>query len=363
MKFTVSKENLKQAISKVINVISNKVTLPALSNILIEAEGDTLCMTSSDLEISIKTTVAALVFEPGATTLPAKKLAQIANDLPAGDVTIETSEDEIATITCQRALFKIHGLSATEYQKPEDFQEDWTFTMKGIDLIKNIAKVAYARSDDESRRVLNGVLFSVRAGSLTIAATDGRRLSLVEKNLEADIQEDGDIILPTKVTSELTKSLDANADVIIRIAAAAVAFVTPDTTIISKLIEGNYPNYRQVIPETFTNKILIPRLRFMDALRRVAIVVQDSSASVKLTLTPNTLNLSAFSHEIGEASEPVDVEYEGPELEFSFNPDFMADPLKLLECDQLIMQFSDDLSPVQLSGDEGFLYILMPMRG
>ncbi len=363
MQFTVTKENLKSAISKVSGIVSSKVMLPALNNILIEAEGDTVSMTASDLEISIKTTISALIMEPGETTLPAKKLQQIANDLPAGDVTITTNEDEVATITCQRSLFKLHGLAAVNYQKPEEFQEDWTLTMPALDLVKSLAKVSYAKSEDEQRRVLNGVLFSVRGGVLTFAATDGRRLALVEKTLEAENLADGDIILPTKVTQELSKTLDLTGDVVIKISASSVLFASKDTTIISKLVEGVYPNYRQVIPESFTRQIEIPRVIFTDVLRRVSIVVQESGASVKFSLADNLLTISASNPELGEASEPIDIEYTDTPLDIAFNPQFVNEPLKLLDCDKIIMKFSDDLSPVEIAGDEGFLYIIMPMRG
>jgi len=363
MKITVTKENLNNAIRKVISAISSKGTLPILNNILIEAEGDTVCLSAYDLEIFIHTTIPAIVHEPGATTVPSKKFAQIASDLPAGDITIDTDADEHSTITCQRSRFKIHGLSAISYQKPEDFQEEWSFTMPAKDLFKNLAKVSYARSDDESRRTLTGVLFSVRGGTWTIAATDGRRLALVEKPLDSAVTADGDIILPCKVTAELAKSLDPEANVAIRISSSMIVFETPETTITSKLLDGVYPNYRQVIPSSFVHKLEIPRAVFSDALRRVSLVVTDANLSISLALSKDSLVISGNSADIGEASEAVDVEYDGPEMTINFNPQFYSEPLKLLDCDKFVMNFTDDLSPVELSGDDGFIYILMPMRG
>ena len=364
MKLTVTKENLVSAIKRVVNAVSSKITLPALSNILVEAEGDSMILTASDLELSIEARVPAMVFEAGATTFPAKKFMQIANGLPNGDVTIETTDDEQSTLSCQKAYFKIHGLAAENFQKPEEVQEEWTLKLPVQDLVKNLIKVSYAKSmDEDGRRYLNGVLLSVRGDVLTIAATDGRRLALVEKPLEAGTAVDGDIILPAKASVELTRSLDGVGEVTIRVSQSTIVFETADVVLTSKLIEGTYPNYRQVIPKTFAKNVAIPRAAFSEALARVSMVVSDSSTSVRLTLGENTLTISANSNEVGESSEPVEIEYTDEPFEISFNPQFVSEPLKYLDCEQLIMQFSDDLSPVALTGDEGFLYIIMPMRG
>lgn len=363
MKFTVSKASLNDAIKKVINAISTKVTLPVLNNILLEADGDTLSVSASDLEIFIKTTIPAVILESGATTLPSKKFAQIISDFPNGDVTVETNEEDCATITCCRSRFKLHGLPAINYQKPDEFTEDWSFTLPAKDLLDNLAKVSYARSDDDqNRRVLNGVLFSVRAGTITIAATDGKRLALVEKPIATDVPADGDIILPIKVTTELPRSLEADKEVTIRISMSAVVFQTPDTIIVSRLLEGVYPNYRQVIPDTFAYKIDIKRAEFLEVLRRVSLILTNEGMSVRLELSNNCMEVQASNPQLGEANEPVDITYDGPDMKIAFNPQFFSDPLKLLSCETFSMNFTDDLSPVQLSGDEGFLYILMPMR-
>lgn len=363
MKLTVTKENFVNGIKRVVNAVSTKITLPALSNILIEAEGDTLVFTASDLELSIRTIVPAIVFEPGATTLPAKKIMQIASELPSGDVTLESFEDEHVALSCQKAYFKIRSLAAENFQKPEDVQEEWALTLPVQDLLKSLSKVSYAKSEDESRRYLNGVLLSVRSGVLTFAATDGRRLALVERPLEADSTLDGDIILPAKAANELSRSLESSGDVKILISQSSISFSTSETTVSSKLVEGTYPNYRQVIPKASKQQVTIPRQAFAETLRRVSLVVSDSSSSIKLTLSENALTVSANSAEVGESSEPVEIEYSGEKFEISFNPQFVSEPLRYLDCEQLVMQFSDDLSPVCLTGDEGFLYIIMPMRG
>jgi len=198
---------------------------------------------------------------------------------------------------------------------------------------------------------------------LTIAATDGRRLALVERTLEGDGLPDGDVILPPKVVTELERTMPAGGDVTVRLSESRAAFSFGTTFVTSKLVEGTYPNYRQVIPAEFTQSIGIPRETFAAVLNRVSMVVTDSSSSVRLRLEDGVMAISATSNEFGEAKEPLDVSYEGTPFEIAFNPVFFSDPLRHLECDELLMQFNDEYSPVSIAGDEGFLCVVMPMRG
>lgn len=364
MKFSITKEHLNTALKRAMCAISPRVTFPVLNNFLLEARDDRLIVTASDLEISIRTSVPALVEEEGSTTLPAKKLAQIAGAFPAGDVYFIADENQIVSLSCQKSQYKLRGLDADQYPPLGDFQEAWSFTLPTRDLVRNIVKVSYARSTDENRKQLNGVLFSIRNAVLTVAATDGRRLALVDKALADVSVPDGDAILPNKVSVELARCFDDQDEVIVRLNEAAVIFETADTAVMSKLVEGSYPNFRQVIPDQANRSVAtIPRTAFAEVLNRVAMVVSDSGAAVCLQLSEGQLLVSASSADVGDASEPLEVSYEGESVNISFNPLFFHEPLKYLECDQMIMQFKDDFSPVVISGDAGFLYVLMPMRG
>ncbi|NMA41850.1 MAG: DNA polymerase III subunit beta [Oligosphaeraceae bacterium] len=366
MKLSITTENLLLALRRVMSVIGNNPANPILNNFLLEAADNKLFVTGLDNEICTKTEVAAMVFEAGKITLPGKKFYQIVSALPAGDVNLEISADdnELVNLSCRRASYKIRGLDAIDFPKVEDFTEEWSFNLPGKQLVSALMKVFYARSDDEARKVLHGVLLSIRAGMLTVAATDGRRLALVEKVIsDQDIEErDSDVILPYKTVSELIKSLDASKDVKIRLSASKAVFETADTTITSKLSEGNYPNYRSVIPDDFNHMVAMSRLTFADVLNRVALVVSESSNSINLEIGVGQIKVWGKSAEYGEASEPFEASYEGEETNIAFNPDFIVEPLKHLECDQVIMKFNDNASPVAICGDEGFLYILMPMR-
>jgi DNA polymerase-3 subunit beta len=198
---------------------------------------------------------------------------------------------------------------------------------------------------------------------MTAVATDGRRLALVEKMLDSsESLIDCDLVLPIKVVNELQKLLEAEGDVVIRLSDSNASFIIDNSVLTSKLIDGDYPNYRQVIPASFENSIVLPRENFSEVLNRVSIVISESGSSVKFTLNTDTATLSASSAEIGEANESMQVSYHGEALNISFNPDYLKDPLKALDCDDLTIRFSDEYKPVVVLGDEGFLYVIMPMR-
>jgi DNA polymerase-3 subunit beta len=362
MKITVARDHLLNAIRLVGNVVSTRTPMPVLSTILAESVEGWLHLSATDMEMSIRTAIPAVVEEGGSTTLPARKIAQIVAALPSGDVLLATDEGQTTSVTCGKAFFRIVGLDPKDFPRDSGFAEEWFFVVPGRELRKALAKVSYSTSEDETRHVLNGILLSVREGRMTVAATDGRRLALVERHLAGEGIADGDVILPAKVVAELGRMLEGDGDVKVRLSAARASFEFGQTLLVSKLVEGIYPNYRQVVPATFAQSVAIPRVAFAEALNRVAMVVSESSAAVKLSLTSAEMVVSATSAEVGEAKEAIDVSYEGGPLAIAFNPLFFTEPIKNLECDQLILQFNDEYSPVAMSGDEGFLYVVMPMR-
>lgn len=366
MKFVISTENLLFALRRVMSVIGSNAANPIMNNFLFESEDNKLLVTGVDNEIRTCVEVPAMTFKEGKITLPGKKFYQIAAALPAGDVTLEISDEdeELVSLSCQKVAFKIRGLSAEEYPSVEEFAEEWSFTMPAKELVSSLVKVFYARSDDEARKVLNGVLLSIRSGMLTIAATDGRRLALIEKVLKEEENEmkESDIILPGKTVSELIKSLDTTKDVKISLSASVAVFSTENITITSKLAEGTYPNYRSVIPDDFAYKAAVSRVMFADVLNRIALVLSESSTAINFDISTAEIKVWGDSAEYGEASEPVEASYEGDNIKIAFNPDFFIEPLKHLEADEIVMKFNSDATPVAICGDEGFLYILMPMK-
>lgn len=362
MKVTIPKDDLANILRKVLSAVNTKTTIPVLNNVYLEASENKLAVAATDLEVFIRSQIDATVESEGQTTLPARKFGQIISALPDGKVVLETDENEQTSIACNRSFFRMLGLSASEFPFDEESDGEWNFTLPAPDFKKMLSKVSYAASTDESRHVLNGILLSIRDGIVTSVGTDGRRLALLEGPLNNENIADGDVILPPKVIAELIKVLDQDSELTVQLSDSRACFILPDTLITSKLVEGSYPNYRQVIPSGFNNSAVFPRDSFAQAVNRVAMVVTESSSSVRLNLETGKATISASSAEVGESNEPLEVSYEGEPLEISLNPQFLIDPLRHMECDQVVLQFNDQFSPVSLSGDEGFLYIIMPMR-
>jgi DNA polymerase III subunit beta len=362
MKLTVSKDLLMSALRRVLNVISTRTPLPVLNNVLLETVDDKLVLVGTDLEVSMRTEVPVTVAEPGNATVMAKKFGQIISVLPDGDVLLETDANYHTKISCKKSFFKIVGTDSAEFPRESPMENGWSFTTTCGDFQKLLSKVSYAASPDESRRVLNGILLSMRGGALTAAATDGRRLALIEKPLPGGAPGEGDVILPPKVVSEAQRIGEPSESLTVQLTERRVAFKTGSTLITSKLVDGNYPNYRQVVPAAFAQSVIVPKAELQAVLNRVSMVVSETSASVKLKLEKAQATVSATSSEFGESSEPIEVSYEGKPLQIAFNPGFLIDPLKFLDCEQVVIKFNDEYSPVSIEGDEGFLYIIMPMR-
>jgi len=363
MKLTVAREHLQDGLRKVLNVVSSRSTIPVRGNVLLRARGDELTLSTTDLEVSITTRLPATIEREGETTLPARKFGQIANVLAGPEVTLDTDENLATQISCGHATFRLLGLEASEFPTESEFQEDRRFELPAADFGRCLRRIHYAVSADPTRYVLNGIYLSVTEGALTCVATDGRRLALVEKALEdGENVTDGSVILPIKVVNELLRLCDTDADCLVKISDARAAFQVGETILYTKLVEGSFPSYRQVIPQSFKNAVTLPRESFADVLNRVAQVVTDSGASVKLSLQDNECVLSASSSDVGEASEPLEVSYQEEPLHIAFSPNFLREPLKNLDCDELTMRFNDEFKPVVFIGDEGFLYVIMPMR-
>ena len=361
MKITIDQSVMADGLNQIQNAVSNRPTIPVLSNVLLAAEGNELVLTATDLDLSVTTKLACSVERPGKTTLPAKKLGQIIRQLPNDAITIDTDENQVSSISCQHSFFKILGISDLEFPVEGDLEEARTITLPNDKFRKMLEKISYSVSTDETRLVLNGILLSIREGTLTSVATDGRRLALMETVLDSADILDGDTILPSKAVNELQKLLSQQGEVKISLGDSRATFETNNTVLRTKLIEGNYPNYRQVIPSGFTEMIEIPREDMGKAISRVSLILTDSGSSVKMAMDPESVLISASSN-ADESSEPISVNYMGTPITISLNPAFIQEPLKRLDCNNITLKFNDKISPIGVFGDEGFLYVIMPMR-
>lgn len=362
MQLTVTKEAILDGLQKVQAIVQSKTPLPVLSNVLLKAEKNKLTMTTTDLGVSVKTSVEAEVSKTGATTLPARKMFSIIRELPNQEIEIEVDDTDVAVIKCGASVFKLMGKSEDEFPGLPKFDSCKEYTLHQGEFRQMLQQTAYGASTDETRYVLNGVLLSFKDDKLVVVATDGRRLALVEKEIEFSKDGEAEMILPSKTVNELVKTLNDEGDLLIKATDSQIAFEFNDMLVVSKLIEGTYPNYRQVIPAGSEHRVSIERELLLNAVRRVALMTSDQSNTIKLTFSKNNLEITTNTQELGEAKETISLKYDDKKVSIAFNPVYLMDPLRTLGADEVIFEFTDDLSPGVLKINVPFLYVLMPMR-
>ena len=362
MKFRISKEAFLDGLQKVQHVVSSRTTLPILSNVLIVAKDGRIQFTTTDLDVGITGSVEAQIDKEGATTLPARRLVSIVRELPTSEIEVSVDAKNHASIRSGPAFFKIIGLSDSEFPPLPDFQGSKEFRIPQVVLRDGLRKTAYAISSDETRYVLNGIFASFHDGKMTLVATDGRRLAMVDSDLEFPASHETDVIIPTKAVQELQRLLGDTGEVIVKLTDNQVSFTIGDSLLASKLIEGNYPNYRQVIPGDALERVVISREALLETVRRVSLLASDKSNSVKLVFSENQIEVTANSPDVGEAQESMDVIYQGKPMQIAFNPEFLQAPLRALETTDVYLDLIDEMSPGVLRIEGTFLYVLMPMR-
>lgn len=372
MKFKINRDHFSNGLAQVLNVVGPKAAMPILSNVLIEAEKDHISLTTTNLDLGIRCRIKAEVKEPGTVTLPVKRLATIVRELPNVDVSVDSSANHQVKITSGGSHFKIMGMGAEEFPKLPDSADDKSFTLEQGELTTMLSNVAYAQSTDETRYILNGVYFNFKDGKLALVATDGRRLALVSKELPVPAASAGAIILPAKTVAEILRLLGKGDKLTIAFNERRAAFqietgkdssgLVDSIYLFSKVVEGNYPNYHQVIPKETHQRIALEREHFLQCVHRAALVTSEKSNSVKIKLTTNLLEISASSPDFGESHESMAISYSGPELQVAFNPQFVMDPLRALTKDQVFFELKDEVSPGVFKTLESFVCVIMPVR-
>mgnify|MGYP000214881636 FL=1 len=372
MKFKINRDHFANGLAQVLNVVGSKATMPILSNVLIEAEKDQISLTTTNLDLGIRCKIKAEVKETGAVTLPVKRLAGIVRELPNLDVVFDGAANHQVKLTSGGSTFRIMGIGKEEFPPLPEFGEDHVYSLDQADLAMMLKSVSYAQSTDESRYILNGVYFNFRDGKLSLVATDGRRLALLSKDIPTPESGGGAIILPAKTVSELTRLLDKGALVKINFNDRRAAFqiaTDKDTSglidhiyLYSKVVEGNYPNYQQVIPKETHQRIKLERELLLQCVHRAALVCSEKANSVKMKLSSNLLELTAQSPDFGEAHESMAISYSGPELQVAFNPAFLIDPLRALTKDEVFFEVKDEVSPGVFKTLENFVCVIMPVR-
>ena len=374
MKFKINKDHFSNGLQQVLNVVGTRAAMPILGNVLIEAESGHLSLTTTNLDIGIRCRITADIEAEGSITLPVRKLATIVKELPQKEVHVEVAANNQAKITSGGSLFKVMGLGTEDFPPLPSFENQHIFKLEQSDVLSMLKSVSFAQSTDENRYILNGVYFNFSEDQLTLVATDGRRLALTNFELNTNESDSGNLILPAKTVAEIERLIGKGASVKIAFNDRQVAFeigidddagdsgLVDQIYLVSKIVEGNFPNYRQVIPKETEHRIKIERELFLECVHRAALVTSEKSNSVKLKMSDNLMEISGSSTEYGESHESMAIAYTGPEVQVAFNPAFIEEPLRALSQDEIFFEFKDELSPGIIKTLNNFICVIMPLR-
>ncbi len=379
MKFICSKGELLKGVQIVQSAVTGKGGLPILSNILIETEESTdnnsestgkIKLVSTDLEIGIKCNITADIIQKGSITLPAKKFNDIVREFPDKEIQIEVIQDNKVIISCDKIIFKIIGLSKDEFPILPEFKHDNTFKISQELLQEIIKKTIFATSSDETRYVLNGLYLQTVNNKIEVVSTDGRRLAYIIGEILTKVDKKINAIIPSKAINELNRILNQEGEVKISLSENQISFELDNILLVSRLIEGRFPNYEQVIPKSSPLKVKINTEELLNAVKRIALLAPEKAESIKLTLLDNKMLISANTQGVGEAEEEINILYKGEKFEVAYNPRYIGDVLKNIGTKEINFEFSDMASPAVIKPEvkgkdknkEQYLCVIMPMR-
>ncbi len=364
MKFSIARSEMVDAIGVVSKALSSRSTLPILSGVLITASDGKIELQSTDLEISVKHSAAALVEKEGAVVIPGKLLTDIVRSLPEAAVTIET-EGESAHVTCAQSSFTLRTLPAADFPKFPEVSVEQQMRLNGQILASTVRQVAKAVSRDETRAIITGVLLVTEGPTLRLVATDSYRLALRERVLETAPGEDVSVVVPGRALDEVSRLAQGVEEVVVGVAQNQILFELGATVFVTRKIEGNFPNYRQLLPKETATTVVVGIEEVTAAVKRVALMAQHNApVKVAVNVDDMTLSLSATTQDLGDASEDLMVKAEGENVEIAFNHGFLLDGLASADGDEIMLSIQNSLKPglITTPGDEGFVYLLMPVR-
>ena len=369
MEFTVRKFDLLQELTLIQGVVERKTTIPILANVLVRAEGGELHIAATDLEIGLKSLCASKTTTPGTITLPAKRLYEIVRALPDKEIKFKRGEANWVTVTCGSSRFRIAGLPQEDFPALPEAKATVANIPADV-LAKLIARTIFAISTEDSKYTLSGALLLLKPGSITMVATDGHRLAHVEKAEELeDVTEEIRVLVPKKAMSELVRMISESADT------ERIGFSKDDShlffdmgkrLLISRMLTGQFPNYEAVLPRNNDRIVTIGRDEIASAIKRVAILSDERSRTVKLALGNSSLEITASHSDLGEAHETLEVDYKKEDLQVGFNFQYLLDFLTTADEPEVSLEFKDSESAAQLRSqpatDYNYRYVVMPMR-
>ncbi|MEX2471480.1 MAG: DNA polymerase III subunit beta [Gemmatimonadota bacterium] len=365
MNFTITRQNLHNGLAAVSASIPSKTTLPVLSNILFEADGDGVWMSGTDLDVAVRVRVPADVKEPGTLTAPGKKLQEITRELPDQAVDVSTRGDQIE-LRCGRSHFKLNGLPAEEFPKLAEVDFSTGLTVTGKDLNRLIHHTSFAVSTEESRPILNGVLWELRAGEMRMIATNGHRLARMSVTVEDTGTTSADFIVPPAALQQVQRLFKDDDALNVARSGNHLGFKSERTEVYTRLIEGSYPNYEQVIPKDNDKIATVPKKSLESAVRRMAVVASDQTHRIRLKFEPGRVHLNVLTPDLGEGHDELEIGYDSEELEIGFNANYLLEVLKYMPSDEVDIAFKapERAATIVPTGDNDadYLCLVMPLR-
>ncbi len=362
MKFRCEREILADALATAGRAATSRTgTLPVLSGVRLDVKDGQLTVTGTDLELTIRLAVPVHSDRNGSAVVPARLVADIVKALPAGAVEVSVNDDEM-NISAGRSQFSVRPLSLSDYPAQVEPMAD-PVTLGSAEVGHALRQVVRAASTDDARAVLTGVLIASEDDGLRMVATDSYRLAVRDLPQSSMLAVGQKVLVPSRALSELQRILSGDAELTVRLGAREAVFEAGGTRLTTRLIEGEYPNYRNLLPSSYPNLLTVGREALLEALRRVKILAQDSTP-VRLTLGGGTLQLTAITQDVGNAAEEIDASYDGAEMTVAFNPEYLAAGVDAVEGDEVTLATIDPMKPAVLRGvgHDEYLYLLMPVR-
>jgi DNA polymerase III subunit beta len=362
MKVICSRDELVQKLGIVARAVSTRASVQILSGVLLRAENGRLHLAATDMELSLRSSLEAEVEGEGAVVVPGRLLVDLARLLPTDEVTFEhRAEEGVVHVTCGPSTSTLHTYSAEDFPRLPDLDTVGTFTVEREALLQTISRVARSASRDESRPVLTGILVRFEGGKLVMAATDSYRMSVKETALEGDAPE-LEAIIPARALAELGRIAQSGGTIELGVHENQVVFAAEDVWLTTRRIDGQFPNYKQLLPETFEHDVTLPRAELLDAVRRVAVMAQRNSP-LRLRFAEGEVTLLAQTQDVGGARESLPVQFSGEPMEIGFNADFLREGIESVTADEMQLRLISPLRPglIRAEGDD-FWYLIMPIR-
>lgn len=364
MKISIARSELLDALSVVGKGMSARSTLPILSGILFSADEGSLQLQSTDLEISVKHTAPALVEDAGQVVIPGKLLTDIVRNLPEAAVTLET-DAETVHVSCQHSAFTVRTLKPADFPRFPEVSVNKKVVLSTETVSSMVRQVSRAVSRDETRAILTGILLAVEGPTLRMVATDSYRLAVREIIMDTPVGEDIEVVVPGKALEEVTRLSGDSKEITIGVSENQIVFEFGESVFVTRRIEGTFPNYKQLIPKESDTKAIVSSEEMMAAVKRVSLMaLHNTPLRIAVNVTDQTLSLSATTQDVGDASEDLMVKAEGGDVEIAFNHAFLIDGLNSATAENVRFEIQSALKPglIRTEGDEGFLYLLMPVR-